>query len=239
MGDYDELAERFAAIHDRLVAALEPGPGVKWLDVATGTGRVAMRAAAAGAEVVGSDIAPRMLDIARKQAPAVHFELADVQALPYEDASFDVVSSCFGFIFASDHKTTARELARVCRGRIGFTSWVPDAELRKLYESFDSWPPEGKEPFEWGKREHVEELLAANFELEIEEGTWYLEGRSGGELWEFWTRASPPFKAIVDAMDAGKRAAFREAYIEYCERHRQGDIVRPPRKYLLIIGLRK
>jgi SAM-dependent methyltransferase len=238
-GDYDALAERFAPIHDRLVERLDPQPGDRWLDVATGTGRVAARAAAAGAEVVGTDIAPRMLEIARTHAPEVAFELGDAQALSYEDASFDAVSSCFGVIFAPDHEATASELARVCRGRLGLTSWRPDDELRELYERFESWPPEGKEPFEWGRREHVEGLLGGAFDLEIEEGTWYLEGGSGEELWEFWRSAAPPFKAMVDEMDETKREAFRKGYIEYAEGHRQGDLVRPPRKYLLLLGRRR
>jgi SAM-dependent methyltransferase len=221
------------------VAKFDPQDGERWLDLATGTGAVALRAAAAGADVVGIDIAPRMLEIARSKVPEVRFELGDTQALDYQDASFDVVVSSFGLIFAPDHAATARELARVCRGRMGFTSWQPDAELRDLYESFDTWPPEGKAPFEWGKREYVGELLADAFELEIEEGIWYLEGGSGEELWEFWTNAAPPFKAMVDGMDDEKRGAFREGYSEYVERHREGDVVRPSRKYLLVTGRRR
>lgn len=187
---------------------------------------------------MGADIAPRMLEIARTKAPEIRFELGDAEALDYEDASFDVVVSSFGLIFAPDHEATARELARVCRDRMGFTSWQPDAELRDLYESHETWPPEGKAPFEWGKREHVEELLGGSFDLEIEEGIWYLEGASGEEVWEFWTTAAPPFKAMVDAMDGEKRAAFRDDYIAYAERHREGETVRPPRRYFLVTGRR-
>jgi len=239
MGEYDELATRFGPVHDRLVEKLAPQPGERWLDLATGTGAVAARAAAAGAAVVGVDIAPGMLEIARGKAPEVRFELGDAGALEYEDASFDVVASSFGLIFAPDHGATARELARVCRSRMGFTAWEPDPELRDLYESFDTWPSEGKAPFEWGKRDHVEELLADTFELEIEEGIWYLEGSDGEELWQFWTRGAPPFKVMVDAMDDEKRAAFRKGYVEYVERHREGDVVRPSRRYLLVIGKRR
>jgi SAM-dependent methyltransferase len=239
MGEYDELARRFAPIHDRLVEKLSPQPGERWLDLATGTGEVAARAAAARAEVVGVDIAPRMLETARSKVPGVEFELGDAQALGYEDASFDVVASSFGLIFAPDHEATAGELARLCRDRIGFTSWQPDPELRDLYERFESWPPEGKEPFEWGKREHVEELLSDAFELEIADGIWHLEGSNGEELWEFWARAAPPFKAMVDGMDSERREAFRGGYIEYVERHREGELVRPARKYLLVTGRRK
>jgi len=239
LGEYEELARRFAPIHDRLVAKLDPQPGERWLDLATGTGAVAVRAAAAGADVVGVDIAPRMLEIARSKTPEIRFELGDAGALEYDDASFDVVSSAFGLIFAPDHEATARELARVCNNRMGFTSWQPDAELRDLYDRFETWPPEGKAPFEWGRRDYVEELLADTFELEIEEGTWHLEGSSGEELWEFWRNAAPPFKAMVDEMGGERREAFRAGYIEYVERHREGDLVRPSREYLLVKGRRR
>jgi SAM-dependent methyltransferase len=188
---------------------------------------------------VGVDIAPRMLEIARSKAPEIQFELGNAEALPYEDASFDVVVSSLGLIFAPDHEATARELARVCRNRMGFTSWQPDAELRELYDRFETWPPEGSAPFEWGTREHVDELLSEAFDLEIEEGIWYLEGASGEELWEFWRTAAPPFKAMVDEMNDEKRASFREGYIEYVEGHREGDRVRPPRRYLLVTGRRR
>jgi SAM-dependent methyltransferase len=212
---------------------------VSWLDIATGTGEVAIRAAAAGAEVIGCDIAPGMLELAREKAPEIRFEVGDAQNLPYEDGSFDVVSSSFGLIFAPDHAAAARELARVCDDRIGITSWVPDARLKRLYDSFETWPPEGREPFEWGKRDHVHELLGDAFELEIEEGTWYLEGADGEELWQFWTRSAPPFKAMVEEMDEEKRSAFREGYIEYVEEFREGEVVRPPRAYLLVTGRKK
>lgn len=222
-----------------MVARLEPQPGERWLDLATGTGEVAIRAAAAGADVVGVDIAPRMLEIARSKAPEIRFELGNAEALPYEDASFEVVVSSLGLIFAPDHEATARELARVCGNRMGFTSWQPDAELGELYDRFETWPPEGRAPFEWGTREHVDELLGEAFDLEIEEGIWYLEGASGEELWEFWRTTAPPFKAMVDEMNDEKRASFREGYIEYVEGHREGDRVRPPRRYLLVTGRRR
>jgi hypothetical protein len=180
-----------------------------------------------------------MLEGARAKAPDVTFELCDCQALRYGDGSFDVVSSCFGFIFAPDHAATARELARVCRDRLGFTAWEPSPELRDLYDAFDLDLPEGRHPFEWGKREHIDELLAPAFELQIERHVWILDGADGEELWEFWSRSAPPFKAMVEGLEPERRAAFREAYIEYCERHREGDRVRVPRPYLLVLGKRR
>src|SRR5919198_97194 len=108
--DYDRLARRFADVHDEVVRRLEPGPGVRWLDVATGTGGVAIRAARGGADVVGMDIAPRLLEQGRTTADGlpIRFDEGDAERLPYSDASFDVVSSVFGAIFADDHAAVAR-----------------------------------------------------------------------------------------------------------------------------------
>ena len=233
------MAQRFAPVHDQLVARLRPQTGERWLDVATGTGGVAIRAAAAGADVTGVDIAPGMLEGARAKAPDIGFELGDCQALRYEDESFDVVSSCFGCIFAQDHHATARELARVCRGRLALTAWEPHPELGALYAAFQLDAPEGRHPFEWGKREHLDELLGTAFELQVERDEWTLEGADGAELWDIWSRSAPPFKALTAGLDEEKLAAFREAYIELGERYREGDRVRFPRPYLLVLGTKK
>ncbi|MDQ5820402.1 MAG: methyltransferase domain-containing protein [Actinomycetota bacterium] len=224
-----------------MVARLDPAPGVRWLDVATGTGAVAIRAAQAGAEVVGIDIAPGMIEGARAKATdlPITFEVGDAQALPYEDASFDVVTSVFGAIFAPDHRATAAELGRVSRGRLGFTSWQPSEELRELYGRFGYDTPEGREPFRWGSEGYVEELLGPYFALSIEPRTWVLEGASGEEIWELWSQAAPPFKARLAEMEEDTREAFHQAYVEYCETYRVGDRVAVPREYLLVLGERR
>jgi ubiquinone/menaquinone biosynthesis C-methylase UbiE len=233
------MAQRFAPIHDQLVARLAPLPGETWLDVATGTGGVAIRAAVAGAKVTGSDIAPGMLDGARAKAPDIDFELGDVQALRYDDASFEVVSSCFGFIFAPDHEATARELTRVCGGRLGFTAWEPHPKLRDLYDRFDLEAPEGRHPFEWGKTGHVDELLGEAFQLDVEHQVWHLEGTDGEEMWQFWSRSAPPFRAMLAELDRQRLDEFHAAYVEFAESYREGDRVRVPREYVLVLGTRR
>jgi hypothetical protein len=235
------MAERFAPVHDRLVLRLAPSAGVTWLDVATGTGAVALRAALAGATVTGLDIAPGLLEVAEAKAGdlPVRFEVGDAEALPYEDGSFEVVSSSFGAIFAPDHSAVAAELARVCRGRLGLTTWVPSPELAGLLSRFDIEPPEGHARFEWGKREYVEGLLGDAFDLEIEEGTWILEGADGEELWELWSQAAPPFKVMVESLEEARRDEFHRAYVEYCEGYRDGDRVAVPRPYLFVFGERR
>jgi SAM-dependent methyltransferase len=224
-----------------VVARLEPAAGASWLDVATGTGAVAIRAAQAGADVVGIDIAPAMIEGARASAGdlPIRFEVGDAQALPYEDASFDVVTSVFGAIFAPDHRATAAELGRVGRGRLGFTSWSPNERLQDVYGRFGYDTPEGREPFRWGRESYVEELLGPYYELSIEPGTWVLEGESGEDIWELWSRAAPPFKARLAEMDDHTRVAFHQAYVEYCESYRVADGVAVPRDYLLVLGQRR
>ena len=129
------MAETFAAIHDRVVAALAIEPGARVLDVACGTGGVALRAARAGADVVGIDISADQLAKARGAAEAeglaIRFDEGDCQELPYGDAEFDAVASAFGAIFAPDHQRAADELARVCRpgGRLALTAWPKDEWL--------------------------------------------------------------------------------------------------------------
>src|SRR4051812_4111831 len=101
------------------------------LDIGTGTGNVAIRAALAGADVVGLDISPQLLDVARPRAEfagaLVDWIEGDAEALPFADASFDVVLSAFGVQFAPHPAIAASELARVCRphGRVGLVNWTP------------------------------------------------------------------------------------------------------------------
>src|SRR5439155_16998827 len=130
---YERIAETFAPIHDRVVEALAIEPGERVLDVACGTGGVALRAARAGADVVGIDISADQLAKARRAADAeglaIRFDEGDCQELPYAEAEFAVVVSVFGAIFAPDHARTAAELVRVCRpgGRLALTAWRKDA----------------------------------------------------------------------------------------------------------------
>src|SRR5437763_12896150 len=141
-GAYERLAARFAPVHDQLVDVLRIGPDDRVLDLATGTGEVAVRAAARGAQVTGIDVAEPMLMKARQRAEKeglqVSFDRGDVEYLPYEDACFDVVVSSFGVIFAPDHANVAAEVSRVaCAGaRLGFTAWKPNPKLRELYGRF-------------------------------------------------------------------------------------------------------
>ena len=239
--EYDRLAQAFAPVHDRLVAALDPQPGERWLDLATGTGEVALRAARAGAEVTALDISERLLGQAREKpdGDAVDWVLGDVQRLPFEAGSFDFVSSSFGVIFGPDAEAVARELGRVCRtgGRLGLTTWAPDDQFDSLWEPFVDGPP----PFDtdrWGTRESLGRLLT-DFELDVESGEWIQEAESLEALWEFFVTAIPPLKALHSSLDPAGQAEMRQVALAGHERFRTGAGVRVPRDYLLVLGRRR
>jgi len=240
--DYERLARRFAPVHDDLVRRLGPEPGERWLDVATGTGEVALRAARAGADATGVDISAELLELARRKpgADAVRWDVGDAQALPYADASFDVVASCFGVIFAPDVEAAARELARVCApgGRLGLACWRPDQGPHALCQRFARGEvPAG--PDEWGRDERVRELLGDAFELELEEGAWHMTAESPEAALELMTTGAPPLKAMISTLDPAGAAAFRAELLDYWRGFVRDEAVDEPREYLIVIGRRR
>jgi ubiquinone/menaquinone biosynthesis C-methylase UbiE len=241
--DYEQIARRFAPIHDELVARLDPHPSERWLDLATGTGDLALRAARAGAEVTALDLAPALLDLARGKAAAagldVAWTLGDVQALPYEDASFDVVASNFGVIFAPDAEAAARELARVCRpgGRLGITGWVRNEGLHSVFARFLD-EQQDDPTARWGEAASLEALLDS-FELEIVERVWRFEAESPEAAWTVTSTGAPPVRALVGSLDPPRADELRSAAVEYWQRFRTENGVSEPRRYLLVLGRRR
>ncbi len=240
-GAYEQLAERLAPVHDELVAALAPHDGETWLDAATGTGEVALRAARAGAHVTAFDFSPGMLEKARRRLKGIDIRLdrADARDLPYERASFDVVASCFGVIFPPEREQVAAELGRVCRpaGRLGITAWLPDDEMNEAWSPFI-----GSEPLPidaWGDPAEVERLLGQDFELEIERRTWSLTGSDGADVWGFLSASAPPIRVLLAAVGEEVGEQLRKAYVTVSERHQDGGEVRYPMEYLLVLGTRR
>jgi len=248
-GPYERISEHLAIAHDHLLGAVEPRPGERWLDVATGTGEIAVPAAKRGASVTGIDIAPRLIETARDRAHTsgvdVTLEVGDAERLPYPDAEFDVVVSAFGVMFAPDQGAVAAELARVTRpgGRLALLSWHPSrgvAEFFKVMAPYMSPPPDGAgNPFAWGDPDRVFELLGDAFELSNEEGDCPQPGGSAEHVWELFTSAYGPTKALADSLDPERRAALRRDWIAYFDQFRNGGGVSQPRPYLLVLGTRK
>ena len=239
--DYGRIAERFAPVHEALLERLEVKPGERVLDVATGTGEVALRAAQLGARVTALDIAPALLEQARAKAARESLDVewveGNAEALPFDDGGFDAVCSSFGVIFA-DAEAASRELGRVCRsgGRLGLTAWQPNAGLHRIYRKFDRRedPPE-----RWGEPSRLRELLGADFELQIEERVWTLEGDSPEDVWELMTTGAPPVKAFVERLGPDELASFRAEMLEFWGGFEEDGRVVEPRGYLLVTGRRR
>lgn len=245
-GTYERFAARLAPVQDELVGLLQIGKGERVLDLATGTGEVAVRAARLGGAVTGIDIAEPMLAKARERAQEegveITFDLGDVEYLPYEDGCFDVVVSNFGVVFAPDHANVASELARVScpGGRLGFSAWKPNPKLGELYRRFTEDPIEGREVYEWGREDHVEDMLGDDFELEYEDGTLWLEAESGEEIWKLFSESAPPVIALVKQLGEQRREEFHRAFVELYESYSTPEGgVRAPRRYLMVLGRRK
>jgi ubiquinone/menaquinone biosynthesis C-methylase UbiE len=246
VGSYERIAARLAPVQDQLTALLAPRAGEDVLDAGTGTGEVAIRAARTGARVTAIDISEPMLEKARRSADElgvpVQFDLGNVEYLPYDDASFDVVASNFGLVFAPDHANVAAELARVIRpgGRLGFSAWKPDPKLGELYRRFTDEPLEGREAYEWGREDHVEDMLAEDFALEFEDGTLSIEAESGEEVWKLFSESAPPVVSLVAKLGEGRREEFHRAFVELYEGYRTDEGgIRAPRRYLVVLGRRK
>ena len=244
-GIYDRLATVLDPIHDELVQRLEPQAGERWLDLGTATGAVALRAARAGADVAALDPSEPMIEKAREDAEAaglaIRFDVGNVEYLPYDDDEFDVVSSNFGLIFAADHANVAGELARVARpgARLGFTAWKPNPKLSELYRRFTEEPLEGREATEWGREDHVEDMLGEDFELEFSDGTLWIDAASGEELWELFSSSAPPVTALLGKLEPEQAESFHQAFVELYESYREGERVHAPRRYLLTLGRRR
>jgi SAM-dependent methyltransferase len=243
---WERVAETLAPLHDHLVEELSPGPGQRWLDVATGTGAVAIRAARAGADVTGLDLAPRLIETARRVAAeeglAIRFEVGDCEDLPYEDSTFDVVSSAVGVIFSPDHHAVARELARVCRpgGRLGLAAWRPNPDYEAVMAPFREPPePAAGDSDNWGREEYVREILAADFDLRFVEGDCPLVAESAEAIWQLWTTSAGPLKALVESLARLRRDELHRSYVSYLERYRTDGGVRAPDEYLLVLGGRR
>jgi ubiquinone/menaquinone biosynthesis C-methylase UbiE len=241
---YEGMADITAGLHDHLVERLAPAAGERFLDVATGTGAVALRAARAGARVTGVDIAPGMIDTARRLAGElaldVRFEVGDAEALAVPDATFDVVCSAIGAVFAPDHAAVARELARVTRpgGRLGLVAWRPNPEEDAVFAPFRA-PAPGGDPDDWGREDYVADRLGAAFALEFEEGDAPEIAATPDEVWDRWMRSMGPVKTLAESLDPERREALRARFLAHCERHRDTAGVRLPNPYLLILGRRR
>jgi ubiquinone/menaquinone biosynthesis C-methylase UbiE len=232
-GDYNRIAALTVPVSEHLVDHVGVSPTDRVLDVATGTGHVALAAARRSAESVGIDYVPELLEIARRRAEAedlvVELAEADAEHLPYDDGSFDVVLSAIGVMFAADHDAAGRELVRVTRpgGRIGVASWTPEGFVGGMLRTVGAHvsPPPGAQPAtRWGTEEVVADLLGEGV-VDVRSETAKVTQRftdAGAFADLFLTYYGPTFAAAGRLDDEG-RAALRADLVALAESHDRGE----------------
>ncbi|BFG78333.1 class I SAM-dependent methyltransferase [Paraburkholderia terrae] len=170
-GNYAVVGTTLQIVGENLCEALDVRAGNRVLDVAAGNGNATLAAARRYCDVTSTDYVASLLDSGRARAQAeglpVQFQQADAEALPYADASFDIVMSTFGVMFTPDQEKAAAELVRVCKpgGRIGLANWTPESFIGQLFKTIGKYipPPAGvKSPALWGTKARLEELFGAN-----------------------------------------------------------------------------
>jgi len=168
-GDYDRLSRYMEAGAERFYNRLAVPPGSRLLDVACGSGQVALIAARRGAEVTGVDVSENLVERARERARVerliAQFQVADAEALPFAAARFDVVTSVVGAMFAPRPALVAAELLRVCRpgGLIAMANWTPQGFIGQLFKTCSKFvAPSGMpDPLLWGDEATVRERFGA------------------------------------------------------------------------------
>jgi ubiquinone/menaquinone biosynthesis C-methylase UbiE len=250
LGDYDRFARELVwGFGPELVEACGIGPGQRVLDVAAGTGNVALRAAQTGAQVVASDLTGESLAIGERNARELCLEVewvqADAQALPFARGEFDVVTSSLGAIFAPDHQAVADELLRVCRpgGTIGMINFTPEGRAADFFGALaphaPAPPPGAQPPVLWGSEEHVRELFGHRVASLAMSRKTYVERRPGGPrgYCDFFYETFGPLIAI--RAGAEDPEALDRDFLEFATRANQGPPGGPAEiayEYLLVVA---
>ena len=251
-GDFARIAESFTDGAAQFVERLNLKPGVRVLDVACGTGNQSIPAARAGAVVTGIDIAPNLLEQARSRAESenlkIKFDEGDAENLPYTDASFDVVMTMFGAMFAPRPENAAAELVRVCRpgGRIAMGNWTPSGFVGQMFKTTGKHvpPPAAMpSPLLWGDEKIVRERFGdgvseINFQTRVISFKFPF---GASETVEFWREFYGPTHKAFAALDADGQAALRRDLEElWAANNLASDgTMHVESEYLEIIAIRK
>jgi SAM-dependent methyltransferase len=219
-GDFGEVAKHIETGAEEFIARLALKPGASVLDVACGSGNLAIPAARLGAIVTGVDIATNLLEQARARAESenltIQFDEGDAENLPYADAAFDVVVSMFGAMFAPRPGLVAAELVRVCRpgGRIAMANWTPDGFIGQMFKiSGKHVPPPANmpSPLKWGNEEAVRERLRDGIaDLQLTRLMCpFIYPFSPAEVVESFRTYYGPAQRAFDALDTKGQAELR------------------------------
>lgn len=223
-GDYAVIGTTLQIVGEQLAEACDLRWDERVLDVAAGNGNATLAAARRGCMVTSTDYVPTLLERGAERARAermnVEFKVADVEALPFPDASFDAVLSTFGVMFAPDHARSASEMARVCRpgGRIGLANWTPESMIGQMFKVLGRYlpPPAGVQPPAlWGVKSHLQQLFGERIaSMEMTPRVFNFRYRSAAHFIEvFRTWYGPVHKAFA-ALPADQAASLERDLAE-------------------------
>jgi SAM-dependent methyltransferase len=251
-GDFGKIARSYAPGAAEFIDRLNFQPGDRVLDVASGTGNLAIPAARTGASVTGIDIAPNLVEQARAWARAeglsIAFEEGNAEQMPYADASFDAVVSMFGAMFAPRPELTAAELLRVTRpgGRIAMANWTPDGFIGQMFKIVGKHVPPAPgvpSPLLWGVEATVAERLGSEIaELQCTPRTitFNFPFDAAATVEAFRAYYGPTLRAF-DSLSLEAQRFFRSDLEQLWSQHNRGqnDTTQVDSTYLEVVAIRK
>ena len=250
-GDFAEIAKHIETAAEDFVGRLEIQPGMKVLDVACGSGNLAVVAARKGAHVTGIDIADNLVESAKQRAAElglnIKFEQGDAEALPYDDNSFDVVMTMFGAMFAPRPDVTAGELVRVCKpgGTVAMANWTPAGFAGQMFKVATNYipPPDMPSPVLWGVPDTVRERFGdrlTNLQMTPQMAQFEYDLSPAGVVDLFRTYFGPTVMAFK-VIPAEKHEAYRTDLEALWAEHNtaEGDQTHVKSEYLEVIGTKK
>lgn len=250
-GDYSVVGATLSIIAESLCEAADLRGGDCVLDVATGSGNVALAAARRWCDVVGVDYVPALVARARERAAAEHlpvtFKVGDAEQLEFADSSFDVVMSVVGVMFAADQERAAGEMLRVCRsgGRIALANWTPEGFLGQLFKTIGRHvppPPGVKSPMLWGTEHRLAELFGHEAaDIRVARRHFVFRYRSPAHWLEVFRSYYGPTQRAFAALDERGHAALTRDLLGLLNRmNRSGDeTLVLPAEYLEVVATRR
>ena len=232
-GDYHMIGTQILLASEQLIESLDVHSTDRVLDVATGSGNAALAAARRSCEVVGIDYVPSLLERARERAITegvqAQFEDGDAEAIPFEDDSFDVVTSVFGSMFAPNQEAAASELARVTtpEGKIGLVTHTPEGYIGNLFKVIGKHvpPPAGLQPpSAWGTEAHCAGLFGTRAaSMRAERRHFNFRYRSPQTWVDYWRRYYGPTLKAFETVGEEGRAALEADLLENIARFNRAD----------------
>ena len=250
-GDFAIVGTTLQIVGESLAEAADVCADERVLDVAAGNGNATLAAARRFARVTSPDYVPHLLEKGAARAKAegldVEFKVADAEALPFDDGSFDVALSTFGAMFTPEHRKAAQELLRVVRsgGRIGMANWTPEGFIGQLFRLIGTFvpPPAGlQSPALWGTEPHIVELFGPQaFNIRCERRSFNFRYRSAAHWIEVFRNFYGPTHKAFAALGADRQESLTKDLADLLQRLNVGgrNTLVVPSEYLEVVITKK